>query len=133
MQGIQYNTSEKPKLAGLCTGRFFIVRGVLKSVIFALCQVYRRVNESGRTKGRSCIMYGKERKRVMLESKEDITRKPKRKWQDNYETNVMLCLCKLRRYNDLRTSGEVNIPFHTSVALLQWKSFRYQWETLKCT
>jgi len=34
-----------------------------------------RVKESGRTKGRSCIMYGKERKRVMLESKEDITPK----------------------------------------------------------
>ena len=76
MQDIQYNTSEKPKHAGLRAGRFFIGGGGMVELrnLRSLSDV-PRVNESGRTKGRSCIMYGKERKRVMLESEEDITRK----------------------------------------------------------
>ena len=133
MQGIQYYTSEKPKLARIRTGRFFIVGGVLKSVICALCQVYLgRMNQVGRRAGH--VLCTEKRGNGLCQRVRKISlEKPKRKQQDNYETNVKLCLCKLRRYNDLRTSGEVNIPFHTSVALLQWKSFRYQWETLKCT
>jgi len=49
--------------------------GRLNSIFCALCQDVPRVKESGRTKGRLCIMYGKERKRFMLEAKEDIARK----------------------------------------------------------
>lgn len=77
MQGIQYKTPEKPNHARLRTGKFFIGGGGVELHNLRSLSDVPRVKESGRTKSRSCIMYGKERKCFMVEGKEDIARKTK--------------------------------------------------------